>query len=65
MDVDELLRLIRQDIADFRAARSYEAEAAAGDLLAQRVTDLDEWLSRGGFLPADWNKGRLTLKRGE
>lgn len=19
---------------------------------------LDEWLSRGGFLPADWNKGR-------
>lgn len=23
----------------------------------QLMTNLDEWLSKGGFLPAEWNKG--------
>jgi len=26
--------------------------------LIEHFEALDEWLSRGGFLPADWNKGR-------
>lgn len=27
-------------------------------LLVESVQALDEWLSKGGFLPADWSKGR-------
>ena len=28
--------------------------ADTADTLAQRVADLDEWIRRGGALPADW-----------
>ncbi len=28
--------------------------------LAARMDDLDEWLTKGGFLPDDWARGRPT-----
>lgn len=33
-------------------------QAEEGDSAVEAFTALDEWLSRGGFLPADWAAGR-------
>lgn len=53
MDVNEALRIVRESFAQ-------------GDDETARFAfqDLDEWLSKGGFLPADWNKGRATRRYG-
>lgn len=54
MDPDLALHLIRNSIRNgdnhanpFRAADHYE-EAA------RRFKDLDEWITKGGFLPKEW-----------
>lgn len=41
-------------------ARIVEGESQDGDLeeLADLAEALDEWLSKGGFLPARWQRGR-------
>ena len=56
MDVNETLARIRKICADMNVAR-YEYESAAlGEDLRQAFADLDEWLSKGGFLPEDWSR---------
>lgn len=55
MDVNVIL-------AKLRAAASLvldsEDESAYATALAEQVEALDEWLSKGGFLPADWDAKR-------
>jgi hypothetical protein len=70
MDPNETLRLIRSAVAaSLQLADDYEksgddypatAEDAGNyidqlDELAQQVEALDQWLTRGGFLPEAWN----------
>lgn len=57
MDPDAALQLVRDGIVELRAAAegdSNDAEIEAAHELADAVQALDEWLSKGGFLPADW-----------
>jgi hypothetical protein len=60
MDPDVALRALRALAA--KVLRDYENGEGAGIddddacALAQRFADLDEWLSRGGFLPQPWAK---------
>ena len=56
--------------ANLTEARALAARALGGDpldddetyRLAELIHDLDEWVSRGGFLPTDWNAQRSPLK---
>jgi hypothetical protein len=54
MDPTVTLTLIRSMIAEIDGAHSDEKLAPLACDLAELVTDLDEWLTRGGFLPAQW-----------
>jgi hypothetical protein len=59
MDPDELLRQIRDRVAEVRSYLSGEPEDdLIGDLI-DKVTDLDDWLSRGGFLPMPWHAAHV------
>lgn len=55
MDVNETLARIRATMSELTIARDVETSAWLGAQLADSVRDLDGWLSKGGFLPADWN----------
>jgi hypothetical protein len=65
MDPDTTLTIIRQTRAEIRR-RIADGETTdisgpleeAMTVLAQATEDLDNWLSRGGFLPAAWAEGR-------
>jgi hypothetical protein len=57
MDVNEVLARIRASLSELTLARDAEASAWLGAQLADSVRELDEWLSRGGFLPDEWNYG--------
>lgn len=73
MDPDETLRLIRDAVRDAkyredaacandpshhaRRARTFDHEDPLIELV-KHFDALDEWLSKGGFLPADWSKNR-------
>lgn len=57
MDPDEALQVIRRLCAAFDAG---SANAADGEDLAQHVAVLDEWLSKGGFLPEGWMAHRVS-----
>lgn len=56
-------------LAELRRALAAAADAAIADAddgaylfrlecAAAAAGNLDEWLSKGGFLPTDWQKGR-------
>lgn len=64
MDINSALEDVREAMA--RARRYMDAETGAavfcevpnhtvGDLL-EAFADMDEWLSKGGFLPTDWKR---------
>lgn len=56
--------------ATLTEARALAARQLGGDSLdddetyrlAELIHDLDEWLTRGSFLPTDWNALRSPLK---
>lgn len=54
--IRELARRIRD--ADRVDANNFDTYTANADELAFAIDALDSWLSREGFLPADWSKGR-------
>lgn len=55
MDPDEALKNAREAEKSFRSAPiESSAERIAAIKLADAFEALDEWLSRGGFMPADW-----------
>jgi len=59
MDPDKALETIRESLAVLRIPEDHvgviERDEALGDLV-ESMGALDEWLSRGGFLPADWQR---------
>lgn len=68
MDPDEALRLLREYASEVTNARDDDlredpdGECWSNELhLAMAFFDLDEWLSKGGFLPDAWNSGALTV----
>lgn len=54
MDPDATLAEIRKHLATYLATGSRAEAERAADLLIMAFQGLDEWLSRGGFLPRDW-----------
>ncbi len=63
MDPTETLRRLRNIMAAFDAedatpmsTADTERLASLGEEFVNTFEDLDEWLSKGGFLPADWQQ---------
>lgn len=56
MDVNETLRKLRQLIVDQELADDDSEAASLGWEAAELFRGLDEWLSKGGFLPTDWSR---------
>lgn len=55
MDPNACLEEIRELVSDiFADDKSNIDSLRRGDRLAELVEALDGWLSKGGFLPADW-----------
>jgi len=63
MDVNAALAELRELTAAWERAgsRGPWSEADA-DRAIELARDLDQWISRGGFLPADWAAGRATIR---
>jgi hypothetical protein len=63
VDPDQALKNAREAAQRYRASNEVEGERngseAAFDLV-DAFEALDGWLSKGGFLPEDWAKGRPT-----
>lgn len=57
MDVNEVLRQAREAMVDIYNSPGGEG----GYRLAKLFGTLDEWLSKGGFLPTDWSAKRYPL----
>lgn len=61
MDPNEALNRLRHALLDYRLAQdqenSMDAQTHAEDI-ADAAEVLDEWLSKGGFLPTSWEKLR-------
>ena len=51
--------MIRSMIALYEA----ESDSFDGEILAENVAALDEWITRHGFLPADWTRDGATVNR--
>ncbi len=51
MDVNETLRRLREAIQNEQIA----GDGSYADEIAELFAALDEWLTRGGALPSDWN----------
>lgn len=58
MDPNETLRLLRLTVAQMRADEHPDIRKAHADEIAEYFDALDEWLSRGGFLPEAWEANR-------
>lgn len=54
MDIDATLAMIRDYVADVLES---DCDSDAAIELAELVSGLDDWISRGGYLPADWQRG--------
>lgn len=57
MDPNETLRELRESVRRAQRAAdgdSNDAEIEAWQEAGEKILALDEWLSRGGFLPDDW-----------
>lgn len=58
MDPNKTLR-------DLRLALDLKPAPSTSRFLAEQFTALDEWLTKGGFLPTDWERRRDGSKRQE
>lgn len=64
MDPDEALRDARRAVRMYRDAMAGDMdgammrEAEAGGALVELFDALDEWITRGGFLPEPWRAER-------
>jgi len=61
MDPDEALARLRRMVEEDLTDRAWSADTAAADdrcqTYAVQFQAVDNWLTNGGFLPADWRKG--------
>jgi len=53
MDPNETLKMIRSRIRRLNVGQPFRND---GEELAELVEALDEWLTKGGFLPSDWER---------
>lgn len=53
MDPDEALKRIREGVKEYY---SDGWTTGQGDELVQDVKDLDEWMTKGGFVPSQWRR---------
>jgi len=53
MDPNENLKMIRSRVGRLNSGNPDRND---GEELAELVEALDEWLSKGGFLPVDWER---------
>ena len=60
MDPNEALRYIRKLTENIKntIAEGIAPDPDSVNELADTWTGLDEWMSKGGFLPKDWAAGR-------
>ena len=59
MDPDEALKRLRELTQNvLRLAELGEDNAELGVELAEQVEALDEWISKGGFLPKAWQPNK-------
>lgn len=63
MDVNETLRQLREALAQWHLRGDVEGALAAADAIAEKAHALDEWLSKGGFLPEDWSARAVLARR--
>lgn len=61
VDPNEALKQIRTLIARLKDAR-VEPDYRDAAQLANRVEALDQWLSRGGYLPREWGAAYQTRR---
>lgn len=54
MDPDQALKEIRQLISDWNDFVNVEEAVAFAESLTEKLDGLDQWLSKGGFLPTAW-----------
>jgi hypothetical protein len=58
MDPNAALQEIGSLADEILSTTDHEVHAQFATQLAERVQDLDGWLSKGGFLPEAWAVGR-------
>ncbi len=56
MDPNAALVKIRDNVKTYQETDDAETANDAADRVVEAVAYLDQWLSRGGFLPASWRK---------
>jgi len=56
MDPDVALAEIREQVEEFEGLSddNFVDALRAADQIVERIKALDEWLSKGGFLPKEW-----------
>lgn len=64
MDPNVMLADMR-NLADVVKHPNTDATGAmvAGEELAEKFRDLDDWIMRNGFLPAEWHRAQLEAIR--
>lgn len=62
MDPDENLKELRELTANFEENDSQETYPSSRDAyrIVELIEALDEWIKKGGFLPAEWQAARDT-----
>jgi hypothetical protein len=62
MDPNVMLAALRQAMVDFELAGSGENAMEAADRMSEYLEGLDQWLSKGGFLPTAWQPPTHTKR---
>jgi len=55
VDPNETLRLLRLTVKQIQVDDNLFIKAAHADEITEYFEALDEWLTKGGFLPTSWN----------
>lgn len=58
MDVNATLARLRELVKEIDAAADNEHKADIADEFADLIDGLDQWITRGGFLPSAWQRGQ-------
>lgn len=56
MDPDATLALMRAALKQYGSALDDQVAIDAADEFAGHFANLDKWLSKGGFLPKEWDR---------
>lgn len=56
MDPDETLKRLREALKVMDTTRSMNELMTASVVVLETMTALDEWITKGGYLPKDWKR---------